>query len=359
MSNYTIVSADLARDRDRILDVWERNVKGNRSYHADRFDWYYHKNPYGPGRCWLLVTQPEGRAVGTAGLGLRRIRLGNATALAGVAVDLAVDPDHRSLQPALLLQKAVLGALKEDEDLDFIYGLPNDRAVGIFRRIGYHEIGRMERHAKVLRIEPYLEKVPLPVPVQSARLLAAPMDWAMRAVSAETWKLSRGLEVVELSTFDERFDDLWKRASAGSVVGGVRSTEFLRWRYNDCPVLKYVTLGLVRESDNRLLGYAVYYEEDGHVVCADLLADDAGQTLDLLLAGLIRHARQLGAASISMSCDVPEHEEEKLRRFGFVARQAEDSARSVLVSLNPGSSLQPQPELMKQWRFLPGDEAYN
>src|SRR5262249_28885102 len=102
-------------------------------------------------RCWLLLAGDQ--VVGTAGLGLRRLFLDGVTAQVGLASDFAVDPEHRSVQPALQLQKAVLACL--GDDLPLIYGLPNRKSSAVFRRLGYQEVGTLRRFVKVLRVGPY------------------------------------------------------------------------------------------------------------------------------------------------------------------------------------------------------------
>jgi hypothetical protein len=355
MSNYSIVRADLERDRDAILAVWERNLDGSPALNAAKFDWYYRSNPAGPGRCWLLLAEPGGQVVGTAGLGMRRVKVGDEVVRAGLVSDFAVDKEHRSLQPALRLQKAVLGAF--DDDLAFIYGLPNEQSVGVFRRLGYEEVGSVERHAKVLRAAPYLRQ--LPGPAQGWELLSAPVDWALRAASPETWQRARGLAVEETATFDSRFDALWQRASRQAVVAGERSADFLRWRYSACPLRQHVTLGIRAGEDDRLLGYAVFYREEDHVHCVDLLAEDDERALELLFAALIRHVRSGGATSISLTFSASGSLAQRLARFGFIPRSGERPAFPILAFWNPRRSGSAAAELMKQWRFLPGDEDIN
>src|SRR5262249_42112543 len=106
-------------------------------YHARKYDWNYRANSLGPGRCWLLLA--GNTVVGTAGLSRRRFRLNGGPIDVGLASDFAVDREHRCFQPALMLQKAVLSSLTHDTNL--IYGLPNQSAIGVFRRLGYQSLG--------------------------------------------------------------------------------------------------------------------------------------------------------------------------------------------------------------------------
>jgi hypothetical protein len=348
------VPADLERDRDAILGVWNRNLSLSPELNREKLRWYYQENPCGPGHCWLLVTEPDGTVVGTAGLGLRRVRVGEETLLAGVASDYAVDKEHRSLQPALMLQKAVLA--KEESDLPLIYGLPNRNAIAIFRRLGYREVGTLQRHAKVLRVGPYLRR--LSGAARALALFGEPIDWARAAVAAETWQPAGGKVLRELDGADGRFDELWERVAPQRAVAGERSADFVRWRYQECPLREYSVLGLFSRDESRLHGYAVTFLEGEQLQCVDLVAEDNDATLDALVAGLLRRVRNSGASSISLAFYAPGPLEEKLRAYGFVPRPGGDSATTLMAHLDPESGGE-RAELLRQWCFLPGDEDFN
>ena len=75
--------------------------------------------------------------------------LGGQRIEAGVLVDLAVSPAHRTLFPALLLQKSLLAAGLEAREV--LYAFPNQKAAAVFQRAGYRHIGLMTRYVRVLR----------------------------------------------------------------------------------------------------------------------------------------------------------------------------------------------------------------
>jgi hypothetical protein len=348
---YTVRPADLQRDRNAILEVWARNL-ANSALGPESYAWYYQHNPYGEGRCWLLLAEPGNKVVGTAGLGLRRIKVGTKTILAGLASDFAVDREHRSLLPALLLQKALLGA--RNEELRLIYGVPNDRAQGIFRHLGYNAVGTKTRHVKVLRIADYLQR--LPRPFQCARAAAWVYDQALRLHSVAIQRLQPRDTLTVLPVFDSRFDDLWERSSTHYPVIAERTTAFLRWRYTECPLRDYFTVGLLARRENALRGYAVCYLEAGHLHCLDILTEDNGPTLETLMRELIHFGRKQGAKSISLSAVITEPMESLLHHLGFVLRE---DAVATTVLISPHTSCPLNTESLQQWYFMSGDEDYN
>jgi hypothetical protein len=351
---YVVRRADVERDADAIVAVWARNLKSHdEAQHRRKFDWYYRHNPLGPGKCWLLEPAGGGAPVGTAGLGLRRVRLRDGTTrLAGLASDFAVDAEHRSLRPAMLLARSV--AATAGREVDFIYGLPNSRSAGVFRRIGYVLDATLMRYVKVLRSERFLRTRLKSSLVR--RPLALVADVATRTASPETWSRRRGAVLDELDRFDERFDALWPRvAAAGGGGGAERTAAFLNWRYVHCPLHRYSRLALfsdARRSD--LLGYAVcVLQEDEQAAVIDLLADPR-LAVDDLLAEVVRWARRRGAASVACELHGAPATEAALSRLKFKYR-GETTSLAILSPPTANNAPAPPP----QWSFLRVDEDYN
>ena len=73
-----------------------------------------------------------------------------------------------------------------------------------------------------------------------------------------------GLEVFRLESFDERIDDLWRRASQEHSVIGIRDSAYLNWRFNSRPDASYVAIAAA-DREGKILGYLVYriIEQDG------------------------------------------------------------------------------------------------
>src|SRR5688500_18512216 len=124
------------RDRDTVQSIW-RGTLGQQDRMAAKYDWFYLACPHGPPLLQLL-RHIDGDWVGTACAGRRRMRWQGRDISAGVLVDLAVVPEHRSLGPALILQQGLIEA--GARDLDLLYGFPNPKAAAVFKRIGYNKL---------------------------------------------------------------------------------------------------------------------------------------------------------------------------------------------------------------------------
>ena len=351
MADYVVRPGNARRDGEAVVALWTRNLRSHDAHtHRQKFEWYYERNPIGPGRFWVLEHDAGGPVVGVAGLGLRRLRMGDRTLTAGLASDFAVDKEHRSLRPAMLLARAVAASI--DNGLDFIYGLPNSQSVGVFKRIGYNTDGKLRRYVKVLRVERFLRRRVRRPLVRKG--LAGIIDSAIRVVSTETWQPVGGRMVREIPSIDDRFDLLWSRAAMGRRAVMERGGAYLKWRYQDCPLAKYTFLTLAAPNDRELLGYAVcLVRNDGQALIVDLFGGTSAETRDSLIAGIIRWARARGLASVACSVHGQVDTEAALRRFGFRLRLPETPV-AILTRVG-GPSLSD----LRDWYFLLADEDYN
>ncbi|MEO8807376.1 MAG: GNAT family N-acetyltransferase, partial [Burkholderiaceae bacterium] len=171
---------------------------------------------------------------------------------AGVLVDLVVRPEHRTLYPALLLQKQMrqtaLGAHS------IVYGLPNKNSAPVVRRLGYSQVGELVRYSRVLCHGNYLERR---LPRWLSRMLGAVADRAVPFYfKPDRWKRD-AWKCTWVESFDARFDALWAHAKAFNGVIGVRDAEFLAWRFSAQPGHQYRTLAMMAPGETGLAGYAV------------------------------------------------------------------------------------------------------
>lgn len=326
---YRTVRADLVADRAAIASVWTRNRP---RFSEGRYDWIYGGSAPRPAAVWLLYAG-EG-VVGASALLIRRVRDGAADRSLGQAIDLVVDPAHRSVGPALALQRAVTSSCGE-HDLSAIYGFPNPRSEALMLRGGYRPIGTIERWTKPLRsvykIEPLLK---LPGLSQAVALV---VDGALR-LSPSEWahRDARGAVGEEVASFDPSFDELWRssRLVAGTLHGD-RGAEYLTWRFTRCPHRSY-RIFRVRDAAGATSGYAVWYPSRETANLADLYARDEDAMTEVVHR-LVPHVRRSGAAALSFVYLGPPSIGRRLSRLGFFHRNEE---AKVIVYAPPGGPIE-------------------
>lgn len=315
--------------------------------------WYYEQNPAGPGQALLLMK--DGEAVGCAGIGTRRFVLTGAKLRGALLCDFAVDREHRTGLPALVLQRAVTRLVQKDHD--FAYGFPNAAAVAVFRRVGFQQLGQMRRYVHLLRHGDYLARIaPRPFLGRAAALLPD-LAFALRdALRDRRPPPALALVTLGRAEVDERFDQLFEEQRHHHPILGQRGAAFLRWRFFDRPGGEPHEIAALidRDRGDRLCAYAVLQmdRDEGRVHLRDLFGGELALLLQRLAPALRRRgfeamsARFLGAGAVVRT----------LLACGFRLRDAE---RAVVIRPSGptgGSSTEAALLNPERWYLTDADE---
>jgi hypothetical protein len=336
--SLAIRRASLTEDRQQVLELFKRNFGGDN--YGLRFEWHWMHNPAGVGWTWLIYERGANRVVGTTTLFPRQIYVDEKQVIAGQVMFFAVDPGHRSLGPAVMLQRSTFEPVDSGE-LAFCYDCPpHDEGMSTFDRIGMRPNCEMVRYALPLRSDEYFEKK-LGKGVWTKPLVAA-TNALLAMPRAEP--RAPGLEICE---FDERFGDefshLDRTVSTSGVIRASRSTEILNWRFREDPEptsrLKdgkkdgYRTL--VARRSGELVAFIVFlWESESRVLIVDLFGSNLACAAKPLLEAMIDVCRRECVQCLNAYC-VPESElSQLLQRAGF--RQRERAARVVAYEKSDG-----------------------
>lgn len=313
-TSYVAVAADLAADRDVMVQIW-CDTLGHPERRRAKFDWYYLRNPAGAPRTLLIEHPPGGDRVGVLTLSPRQMQIDGSLHTFGMLMDYGVKAEHRTLYPAMLLQTAMRDRYLDDTGV--IFGFPNERSEPVVRRLGQKVVGQMVRYARVVRSRDYL---PRRWPDWLRGLAAPGVDLALALGRQGACRLRAPLRLEWLDAPDDRFDALWQAQSERSGCIGLRDRTFLAWRFASGPGHPHRFLALVHPRDG-LLAYAVCAFEDRVATVRDVLCHPAHpELLPQLLGGVLREARRLGAHSMSLVGLFPQDLVRQLRNAGMVAR---------------------------------------
>lgn len=325
-SAYHADTARLPDDAEAIVGVWSEAL-GHAERRPAKLAWFYASRRAGMAE--LFVLRHDARVVGVTGIGQRVLVWREQVLDAALMGDFAVDSRHRTLYPALLLQRTALaqGLLRHV----LLYGFPNTKSLPVVRRVGYQVLPGLVRHARVLRSEGYL---PAAWPRPARRGVGAVLD-ALLALPHLGARLA-GARVAWLSAPDARFDELWQRARGqlADCVVGVRDRAFLQWRFAPQPWRGARLFAWLDASGERLLGYAAC-ETDGQVMhVRDLLVEQAAPwQVARLLRLLAMQARAQGLRSLSLQCSGPAWLLAGMRAAGLRARETAD--QPMILALGP------------------------
>ncbi|MGD1060177.1 MAG: GNAT family N-acetyltransferase [Methanomassiliicoccales archaeon] len=345
MKNYTIIEGDVEKDKEAILSLVHRNLSV--AYSAQRYDWNHKQCPYGKALCWLAKYESTGSFVGSASLFPRRLMINEKPVLAGVIGDFSIDKSHRGYGPAIELLREILSAVGAP-GYDLLYETPNERSSPVFFRIGYKEVGRVRVYIKPLKLVS-LPKELLPKYLRSRGVLKI-IDSCNDLLSKEKRVKDRFSHPFDMpSSFDERFDVLWEKASKQFRVVGERSSRFLNWRYTRS--YAYYRILCILDDKNELGGYMVYRVKDNICYVDDMLFLPSDYLSDLLLARFILLQRKEGIGAIRIRYLGNSSIQKKLKTFNFIG--VDDNTRLLLYA----DDLPNQSYLLDEtnWYFFAGD----
>ena len=348
---YSVRCASPVEAEADLRRIWTNNI----SIGCDagiKMHWTYRSAPVPATEVFLLASELKGASsvVGTSGILVRRVQVGGRMLDAALLGDFAVDASHRTLMPAMTLMRAVRA--RAIERYGVVYGFPNDKAVGVCRRVGFAELARVKRFARVLRHERFVRKyVDLPFVTRAGSVV---VDAAMlaRGVPAQA-RAMRTFKLVWLDDVDERFDDLWSRARSEYSIVAERSAAFVKWRLLEHPIARCRIAALVeRGRRTRLHAYAAVHVSDDIAHIRDLFGhkNALGPLLDRLLPALWRH----GPSSASFNYIGSDETIAELTSRGFAVREAK---RAVIVDV--GGETQGHGALVRDcpnWHLTDADE---
>lgn len=285
--SYTVCEPDCDQGRDAILELWRRNLPESS---PKRFGWLYEAGP----ATGLLLRADFDKVVGSAGLMRRTMCAFGKPLVAGQAIDLNVDKDHRTIGPAIGLSRAVLETVTRGE-LALIYAFPNKQSEAVLRRLGYRAIGDLGRWVRPLSCRAVLRRRSWPKGLSGT--VASLLDPLLRLRAREIlYRRPAGLRVEPAAGFDARFDRLYEAVSRRLPIVGERTAAYLQWRFLRSPGPRHHVLCLY-DAQGELLAYLVYNRREDTVYVADFLYGEATH-LDVLLTEFLHLMRRQGAEAV-------------------------------------------------------------
>jgi hypothetical protein len=265
--------ADLLHDRDELVSFCKENLPGRPD--ERRFDWLYLNNPFGAARVLIACDKTTGKTVGVASAFPRCFWVERQRMRVWVLGDFCIAEEARSLGPAMALIRTCMASLPPNE---LWYDFPSANMVAVYRRMGLPLVGKQIRYVKVLTIDPFSGGLG----AFGASAVSLLGNWNLHRSRNDSAGLACS---VHETSFGDEFTELDRRAASEQSIQGLRTAEFLNWRYRSDPSLEYRVL-TARQGKN-LAGYVIVKIQDAEATVTDLTAIDQEHTIPHLIAGLV------------------------------------------------------------------------
>lgn len=307
-----------------------------------RCQWFYEDNPHGRAIVLQLREAASGAVVGSGAVVPRQLLVDGEPRMASVMADFWVHPAHRSLGPAVQLQRACIERARAI-GMAF-YDLPQGNMAAVYRRLKLLGDASLSRYVRPIRLTPFVRNRISNASL--ARAIGSVGDLYLRLADAAR-RTPAGCEVSKFDgAFGVEFDELLGRRRPATSVQVARSSGYLQWRYREHYLLDY-NVYVAREG-GRLVGYAVTVAAGEYVELADLFPIDEPRIVANLLLGVARAARSTNAAALAASFVPDGPAMAALVEAGFRQRE---SRPFVIQEFDPT-------EGSRSWRLSYGDVDY-
>lgn len=320
---YTVYQADLEKDKNSILKFWRENHQRSLE---EKYQWIYEENPAGKAKVWMLKHDKSEECVGMTALFSRNFSVKGKGLVAGIAGDFLVNKHHRTMGPAIMLQRNVIVAV-DNGHVDFVYGFPNKKAEPIMKRVGYRRIGTLRRFVKIIKSAHQLRKRGFNE--LWVKILSPLLDIVLILTSIETWYRWRsGFVCEEVNDLDGRFDRMWVNAKSQFTIAGDRTADYLKWKFLDDPDDLNRVYAIFNSDKSCVKGYIVYCFHDNGVEIRDFVFPEDKKATLVLMGSFLRNVRSFAQDSVVVNCLDNSHMIKAMKRFGFMKGK---SGRSVYL----------------------------
>ncbi|MCI0417944.1 MAG: GNAT family N-acetyltransferase [Acidobacteria bacterium] len=304
--------ADLTGDRQILIRFLREHLTA--SSNERRFRWLYCDSPAGKGAAWLAFS--KGQLIGVAAAFPRLFHVARRLLPCQVLGDFCIDPSHRSLGPALQLQRACLADAQVGK-VSFCYDFPSQSMMAIYGRLGVSPFGELIRFAKPLKVNSKVKE--FIGEGWAANVVSHLGNWVLILEDPGRARRTASDVSVHQGRFGEEFSELSYRMATRYLVCGHRSAEYLNWRFRDHPLTAYTALTARRSGE--LIGYAVFTTENRYAQLADIFGDVNRGELEDLLGAVVHLAREGGADTLSAAVLESTRLSDLLTRSGFYPRE--------------------------------------
>ncbi len=344
----SIFEADLKRDKKIIIEILNHNI--DYSIDDSRYEWLYLRNPSGKAKVWIGKDEDKDQFIGTAVALPRKFWVNGRTISCHVLADFSINPEYRSLGPALKLNRASLDPV-HDGRIPFAYDFPSKSMAVAHRWMKVEPIGQVLRFVRLLRAGRQIEERVGKGLI--SRILAWIVNTAMRIYSVQ--KMSKGYtfddEKIDPKSFDVSFTELDRHIGKRYKVCGSRDQSYLTWRYALNTHRDFFLIKL--KYHDELCGFIIFtIRENSRVQVYDLYSKDQAEVKRNLIKALLKVVYNKNAEAVEVALLETNPWIPLIRRCGFFPRS---DTSEVYVFIPKDSDLDGVVNNAGNWYMTQGD----
>ena len=332
-------------DEDQIIDL--RNTVMSVSKDRQWWQWMCRNGPNGPAIIWVADTGKQ--IIGHHALLPLRAIIGDEVKKCCIGFDAMTHPDYQR-QGVLKSVDEKLSESAIKNGINFSFGLSEENTFPIYAKLGSAAICRPPLLVRVIKWDKVL-KHRLRVPAFAGKLFGYACE---RLTSRSSIPKDTDIEVEQIQSFDESFDDFWQKASKIAPIMMIKDRKYLNWRYAEKPENEYKIF--IARKHQKIAGYIVVVLAGGELLRGDIIdiltVPGEDMVTKALVTQAVSHLSKEGADMITCLVlpDSPYYQ--IMRKMGFMRRSS---------GLMFGSRIR-NPELPRElivnrqnWHYVRGD----
>jgi hypothetical protein len=255
---YIVKDADVHNDKKLLLDILLENREKKSFPYDQRYDWLYLKNPFGEATAWVIWDDENGTPAGFTAVYPRKMLVHGNEYLCWNCGDFSITKKYRTLGVAVKLRKKAKQYVDRG-DIPFLYAHPNNQMVHVHIRVGHRKIAQMKRFALPIRFSKYVANNTL------GKVSGTLIDPLVAKALKTKYRKSGDYICVDKSmmNFNGEYLNLCYSINKKLPVIGLRSQDYLNWKYRDHPVFEFRLFNFFQES--RFSGFIIF-KKDGDTI---------------------------------------------------------------------------------------------
>jgi len=285
MNKYSILKADIKKDKKVLLDLYLRNNMQNMD--KTIFNWRYERSGSNEPDIWIIKENTNQKIIGAGSLIPKTFFIRGRKINVASARDLVIDKKHRTILPAKILQETIINKY-QDLGYKFIIGIPNEKAYPLFLKLGYKEIGEFKQFVKITNLTCVpQDKLPS---ILGMKFIQAILNFGSKLLAKENYyRKNTSYNVELLNNFDIRFNVLFNKVSGNYPIIGNKRLHILKQKNYNSPLFKYQIFCITRK--NELLGYIIFFNTDNLCQITNMLCINDKNIYEALIAEFIKFTK--------------------------------------------------------------------